>query len=91
MRENFKAYGQVVSYDLVYDLFQEAGPTHRQFVVGVFCGVNRYYKIVPFGISLTCEESTEAFVKILQTFISCQGSPQTFITNERPNIASALA
>ena len=58
MKENFKLFGQAVSYDLTYNLVQELGPEKRQYGVGLFTGVNCFNKIITFGISFTCSEIT---------------------------------
>jgi hypothetical protein len=74
-------FGQVVCFDLTYNLIQEIGPRGRQYAVGVFTGVNCYNKIIPFGIAITCEEDSDAFCKIFESFVQCNGSPQSFITD----------
>lgn len=81
MKENFKQYGQTVSYDLTYNIIRDITPDRRQYAVGIFTGVNCYNKIIPFGITITCEETTEAFCKIFETFIDCCGQPLSFITD----------
>lgn len=69
MKSNFKAYGQTVSYDLTYNLIQDLSPEKKQYAVGIFTGVNNYNRIIPFGITITCEETTEAFCKIFESFL----------------------
>ena len=60
MKKNFKLYGENLSvcYDLTYNLIQEVNEQKRQYAVGIFTGVNCYNKIIPFGITITCEETT---------------------------------
>jgi hypothetical protein len=66
MKKNFKLYGENLSvcYDLTYNLIQEVNEQKRQYAVGIFTGVNCYNKIIPFGITITCEETTPGFCKI---------------------------
>ena len=81
MKSLFQAYGQTACYDLTYNLIQETGPTGRQYAVGVFTGVNCYNKIIPFGITITCEQTEQAFCMVFETFINVNGHPQSFITD----------
>lgn len=53
----FKLYGQVVSYDLTYNVVQDISSQGRQYAVGVFTGVNCYNRIIPFGFTITCVET----------------------------------
>jgi len=55
MKSLFEQFGQTVCYDLTYNLIQEISPQRRQYAVGIFTGVNCYNKIIPFGISITCQ------------------------------------
>jgi hypothetical protein len=75
---------------LTYNLIQEISPQKRQYAVGIFTGVNCYNKIIPFGITITCLETTDAFTKIFETFIETHGSPQSIITDEQNGMISAL-
>jgi hypothetical protein len=64
MKQLFNLYGQVVSYDLTYNIIQERSNKNHQYAVGIFTGVNCFNRIIPFGITITCVETTEAFTKI---------------------------
>jgi len=55
MKDIFRLYGQTVSYDLTYNLIQEISPQRRQYAVGIFTGVNCFNKIIPLGVTVTCE------------------------------------
>ena len=90
MKKNFDSFGQVVCYDLTYNLIQEIGPSNRQYAVGVFSGVNCFNKIIPFGITITCVETADSFYSIFKTFIEICGTPKTFITNEQSSMLSAF-
>ena len=90
MKKLFQLYGQVVTYDLTYNIIQEVSDGNRQYSVGIFTGVNCYNKIIPFGITITCDEHTEAFTKIFETFIEINGQPQTIITDEQLSMSSAI-
>jgi hypothetical protein len=58
--------------------------------VGIFTGVNCYNRIIPFGITVTCLETTDAFAKIFETFIEANGAPQSFITDEQQGMIGAM-
>jgi hypothetical protein len=47
--------------------------------------------MVPFGITITCIETADAFAKIFETFIEANSSPNTFITDEQISMTSALS
>jgi hypothetical protein len=90
MKENMKLYGQTICYDLTYNVISEVSEKGRQYAVGIFTGVNCYNHIVPFGISIICEETAQSFAMVFESFVNINGQPKSFITDEQNAIASAI-
>jgi hypothetical protein len=55
MKKMFEMYGQVMSFDLTYNVIKNDSTSAKQYAVGIFTGVNCYNHIIPFGIAITTQ------------------------------------
>ena len=91
MKENYKLYGHWVGFDLTFNLIQEKNKDGRTWKVGIFTGISSSKKIVPFGLVICNEETTERFVQIVKAFTDMTNKiPDVIITDEDTAFLSAI-
>lgn len=76
-RENYRAYGDVVTFDTTYRTNLYNLP------FGLFVGVNNHFQSIIFGAVLLTEETTAAFQWCFRSFVEAMGTaPSTILTGE---------
>ena len=62
MRYNFKAYGEVLMFDLTFNLVKNMHESKKKWKVGFFVGVSSSKHIVLLGLILTLEKTKNTYV-----------------------------
>lgn len=76
-RENYKAFGDAVTFDTTYRTNLYNLP------FGIFVGVNNHFQSTVFGGVLLTEETTSAFEWCFRSFVETMGNaPQTILTGD---------
>ncbi|XP_019189246.1 PREDICTED: protein FAR1-RELATED SEQUENCE 5-like [Ipomoea nil] len=84
-KENFIAFGDVVSFDATY------GTNRYGMVLVPFTGVDNHKRGVTFAISLISREDVDSYVWLLQQFKSSMGCvPSCTITDQDPSMQIAV-
>lgn len=82
MKELFRDFGDLVSFDLSYSLIKNDHPSGKKWKVGCFLGSSSSKKIVPLALVATLHETKESYVQILRTFCrAMEGEPKVLITD----------
>ncbi len=92
MREKFERYGDVVSFDLTFQMVKNIHQSsENRWKLGVFLGVSSCKHLVPLGIVFTLNQTREAYSKIFRTFFAAvKGHPRILVTDEEKAIGAAL-
>ncbi|XP_057779916.1 protein FAR1-RELATED SEQUENCE 5-like [Salvia miltiorrhiza] len=84
--ENYKIFGQTISFDAMYN-------TNRYSLIFTpFTGKDDQGRCVTFGAGLISREDEESYSWILSTFVKCMGSqPTMIITDQDLGMRAAIA
>ncbi|XP_019163470.1 PREDICTED: protein FAR1-RELATED SEQUENCE 5-like [Ipomoea nil] len=84
-KENFSAFGEVVSFDATY------GTNRYGMVLVPFTGVDNHKRGVTFAMGLISREDVDSYVWLLQQFKSAMGCvPSCTITDQDPSMRVAV-
>lgn len=85
MRQLYKDYGDLVSYDIISGLLRNVTGDGDRYRIGVFSAFDSNMRLTIVGISIICDERKEDFCSVFEYFIRLHGrSPKTIITDQ-PN------
>ena len=68
MKADYKAYGQVISFDVTYNLVKERN-NGKAYGIGIFGGKNAFNHVIIFGIALIINESTDSMCCLFNNFL----------------------
>jgi hypothetical protein len=54
MRKNYEKYGEMVSFDITYNLLKNVSSNGHRYRIGVFCVTDSNIRILMAGIALVC-------------------------------------
>jgi hypothetical protein len=75
-------FGDVVCFDITYNLLRERSTRKTQWGLGVFCGFGRNLEIVIFAIYLICNESKDSFKRLFLNYFEMSGRlPSTVLSD----------
>jgi hypothetical protein len=85
MRRNYQRYGDLLSFDLTYNLIKNMTIDGRKYGLGVFCVTDTNIRVLIAGISMMCDERTEDMYKMFDFFFRLHDGrqPQTIITDQQ--------
>lgn len=76
-------YGDVLSFDLTYNLVRNRHPTGEKWKVGVFLGMSSVKRMVPLGVVFTLFERKKVYQQMFKTLFKVMGrSPEIIMTDE---------
>lgn len=55
MRQNYRSYGELLSFDLTYNLIKNMTFEGRRYGLGVFCVTDTNVRILMAGLAIMCE------------------------------------
>ena len=91
MIKNYQKYGDMVSFDITYNLLKNFSTEGRRFRVGVFCVYDSNIRILFAGLAIICRETIVELYRVFELFLRIHGKPpQSFITDEQQSVISAL-
>ncbi|WMV07784.1 hypothetical protein MTR67_001169 [Solanum verrucosum] len=85
-RLHYECFGDVMIFDITYR-------TKRyNMICAQFVGVNNHWKNVFFGCAFLCNETTDSFVWLFQTFLKGMGgkAPKTIFTDQAHAMAAVI-
>ena len=68
MRKAYEEYGDVVCFDVTYNLLKKRYMDNKQWGVGFFCGIGHNLEIAVFAVTLICNESKDSFKRLFLNF-----------------------
>lgn len=92
----YQRFGDVVCFDLTYNLLRDRSKTGKQWGLGVFTGMGCNMELVIFGYCLTCSESAKTFMMIFENVFQLLSGgqrskmPSVIITDEQKSINYAI-
>ena len=91
MKRLFAHYGDVVSFDLSFNLIKNPHRSGKKWKVGFFLGTSNCKHVVPLGLVATLNETKETYAQIFKTFFNAMGdTPGVVVTDEERAISAAL-
>ena len=91
MIKNYQKYGDMVSFDITYNLLKNFSTEGRRFQVGVFCVYDSNIRILFAGLTIICRETIVELSRVFELFLRIHGKPpQSFITDEQQSVIGAL-
>ena len=91
MKANFAKYGDIVSFDLTFNLIKNQHKSGEKWKVGCFVGMSNAKRITPFGFAVTLNTKEEDYCEIFSTFFNIMGrEPGVIVTDEERSMHSAL-
>ena len=91
MKSNFSRWGNVVSFDLTFNLVKDIHRNGGKWKIGFFLSLSPARHIVPLAIVATLQSTKEAYIRILKTFFkSMQAQPSVFVTDEEKSMLAAI-
>ena len=91
MKRLFTLYGDVISFDLSFNMIKDSHPSGKKWKVGFFLGTSSCKHMVPLGLVLTLQDTKDTYVRIFQTFFRAVGGrPKVIVTDEERAIRAAL-
>lgn len=91
MKEEFKRYGDVVSFDYTFNLIKDTHPSGRKWKVGYFLGTSACKRVIPMAIVCALHENTASYCDVFRTFIKAMGGePDVLVTDEEHAIRAAI-
>lgn len=77
MRDSFKKYGDLLSFDITYNLLRNFTSDGKQYRLGVFCVTDTNIRILIAGIALMSQEGARDFANMFEMFFRLHSqSPQ---------------
>jgi hypothetical protein len=64
MKKNYERYGEIVSFDITYNLLKNTSSEGRRYRVGVFCVTDSNIRVLMAGIAIVCQETTADMYKV---------------------------
>ena len=85
-RKNYSHFGDVISFDSTYTTNQ------YNMIFAPFTGVNHHLQSVFFGAAFLCNEQTESYVWLFETFLTAMAgvAPRLIITDEAVSMKNAI-
>lgn len=91
MKENLREYGEVVSFDLTYNLIKNTNESGVKWKLGVFLALTSSKKMAPLALVCVLHTTREVYVQMIRTFIVAMGTcPPVFVTDEEKGLLAAL-
>jgi len=91
MKRLFKMYGDLVSFDLTFNLIKNKHPSGSKWKLGFFLATSSCKRITPLAVVATLFETKEVYVQILRTFFrAIGGQPPVIVTDEERAIHAAI-
>jgi hypothetical protein len=69
MQALYNKYGDVVTFDLTYNLIRDRSVTKSQWGVGIFCGIGPNLELLIFAVCAVADETKISFKRLFQNFI----------------------
>ncbi|XP_020107897.1 protein FAR1-RELATED SEQUENCE 5-like [Ananas comosus] len=84
---DYAYFGDVISFDTTFQT------NKYDMSLAPLLGVNNHKQTVIFGAALLCDETTESFIWLFQTFLSCMcgKEPITIFTDQSAAMAKAIS
>jgi len=82
MKDLFQRYGDLVSFDLSFNLIKDPHPSGKKWKIGLFLGSSATKRMVPLAIVVTLQDTKEAYVQLFRTFFRAVGEPKVLVTDE---------
>lgn len=92
MKDNYKRYKDLLSFDITYNLIRNLTPTGGVYRLGVFCVTDTNIRILMAGIALMTDERVEDFCLMFQLFFRLHEGqlPESIITDQQKSIEHAI-
>ena len=91
MRDNYQKWGQVISFDLTFNLVRDVHSSGSKWKMGCFVALTSSRRVVPVALVATLHTTKEVYVQILRTFFSVTGTkPPVLVTDEETGMLAAI-
>ena len=91
MKDQFKTYGDLTSFDLTFNMINHIHPSGSKFKIGCMLGLTSAKRITPFAFVVTLRTAKEDYVRIFRTFFEIMGrAPIVIVSDEERAIHAAL-
>jgi hypothetical protein len=91
MRDSYNRFGDMISFDVTYNLLRNITHDNHRFRVGIFTVGDTNQRILFAGLAIVAEETTATFFTIFDMFLNIHGrSPMSIITDDQQTIALAI-
>ena len=86
-----REFGDVVCFDVTYNLLKIRNINGKSWGVGIFSGFGSNLELVIFGVSIINNESTESLSRLFANYLEMTGNSRPcIITDEQLSIKSSL-
>jgi hypothetical protein len=91
MMDSYNRFGEMISFDITYNLLRNITHDNHRFRVGIFTVGDTNQRILFAGLAFIADETTTAFFNVFDMLFNIHGRPpMSIITDDQHTIALAI-